>query len=78
MPALLLESASLRACVDVLKTEFVFLSGDRLSSQQRLSLGGQSLRLQAPMSLSPDGAEGPGNYGLNKECLMTVTGIGKE
>ena len=27
MPALLLESASLRACVDVLKTEFVFLSG---------------------------------------------------
>jgi hypothetical protein len=57
---------------DVLKTEFVFLSGDRLSSQQRLPLVGQSLRLQSPMSLSADGAEGPGNYGLNKECLMTV------
>ena len=24
------------------------------------------------MSLSPDGAEGPGNYGLNKDCLMTI------
>ena len=57
---------------DVLKTEFVFLSGDRLSSQQRLPLVGQSLRLQSPMSLSADGAEGPGNYGLNKECLLTV------
>jgi hypothetical protein len=57
---------------DVLKTEFVFLSGDRLSSQQRLPLVGQSLRLQSSMSLSADGAEGPGNYGLNKECLMTV------
>ena len=57
---------------DMLKTEFVFLSGDRLGSQQRLPLVGQSLRLQSPMSLSPDGAEGPGNYGLNKECLMTV------
>ena len=56
----------------VLKTEFVFLSADRLSSQQRLPLVGQSLRLQSPISLSADGAEGPGNYGLNKECLMTV------
>jgi len=56
----------------VLKTEFVFLSADRLISEQRLPLVGQSLRLQSPMSLSADGAEGPGNYGLNKECLMTV------
>jgi len=55
-----------------LKTEFVFLSGDRLSSQQRLPLVAQSLRLQSAISLSEDGAEGPGNYGLNKECLMTV------
>src|SRR5216117_4038548 len=57
---------------DLVKTEFVFLSGDRLSSQQHLPLVGQSLRLQSPMSLSEDGVEGPGNYGLNKECLMTV------
>src|SRR5262245_35937988 len=57
---------------DVLNTEFVFLSNDRLSSQQRLPLVGQSLRLQSSMSLAADGEEGPGNYGLNKECLMTV------
>jgi hypothetical protein len=57
---------------DSLKTEFVFLSADRLASQQRLPLVGQSLKLLSPMSLSVDGAEGPGNYGLNKECLLTV------
>ncbi len=62
---------------DVLRAEFVFLFGDRLGSQQRLPLVGQSLRIQSPMSLSVDGAEGPGNYGLNKECLMTVV-VAKE
>jgi hypothetical protein len=43
-----------------------------MNSQQRLPQVGRSLRLQSPMSLSVDGAEGPGNYGLNKECLLTV------
>jgi len=57
---------------EVLKTEFIFLSADRLSGQQRLPRVAQSLRLQSPASLSVDGAEGPGNYGLNKECLLTV------
>jgi hypothetical protein len=28
--------------------------------------------LQSRVGLSLDGAEGPGNYGLNKECLMTI------
>lgn len=31
-----------------------------------------SLRLRARVGLSLDGAEGPGNYGLNKDCLMTI------
>lgn len=55
-----------------LKTEFVFLSADRLASQQRLPVVAQSLKLVAPISISVDGAEGPGNYGLNKECLLTI------
>jgi hypothetical protein len=50
----------------------VFLSGDRVESEKRLPLVAQSLRLQSPIALSVDGAEGPGNYGLNKQCLMTV------
>lgn len=55
-----------------LKTEFVFLSGDRLEAERRIPAVANSLRLQARVSLSLDGIEGPGNYGLNKECLMTV------
>ncbi|MBI3880844.1 MAG: hypothetical protein HY301_12400 [Verrucomicrobia bacterium] len=60
-----------------LRTEFVFLSADRLASQQKLPVVAGSLKLVAPISLSVDGAEGPGNYGLNKECLLTIV-VAKE
>ena len=57
---------------DALSTIVVFLSNDRVESEKRLPLVAQSLRFQVPIALSVDGAEGPGNYGLNKECLMTI------
>jgi hypothetical protein len=62
---------------DALKMVFVFLSNDRVTSEKHLPLVGQSLRLQSPMTLSLDGAEGPGNYGLNRQCLLTVV-VAKE
>ena len=62
---------------DTLKTVFVFLSDDRVTSEKHLPLVGQSLRLQSPMTLSLDGVEGPGNYGLNRHCLLTVV-VAKE
>lgn len=31
-----------------------------------------SIKLKSRSTLSVDGAEGPGNYGLNKECLITI------
>lgn len=57
---------------DRMRTAFVFLSDDRLASEQRLPLVGNSLKMRTPMVLSLDGGEGPGNYGLNKECLLTI------
>lgn len=57
---------------DLIKTEFVFLTPDRLAGEQRVRAANGSLRLKASVGLSPDGAEGPGNYGLNKDCLMTI------
>lgn len=57
---------------DRLKTELVFLFPDRLAGEQRLKAVNGSLKLQGRVSLSPEGTEGPGNYGLNKECLMTI------
>jgi hypothetical protein len=62
---------------DKLKTEFIFLSADRLSGEQRLKAAANSLKLQSHRGVSLDGAEGPGNYGLNKECLMTIV-VAKE
>lgn len=58
-------------------TEFVFLSDDPVRAREYFPRVAQSLRIQSPMGLSVDGLEGPGNYGLNKECLLTVV-IGDE
>ncbi len=57
---------------DLLKTEVIFLYGDRLEGEQRVKTVTRSLQLHSQSSLSLDGAEGPGNYGLNKECMMTI------
>jgi len=57
---------------DRLKTEIVFLTPDRLAGEQRVKAAAGSLKLQGRVSLSLDGAEGPGNYGLNRECMMTI------
>jgi hypothetical protein len=57
---------------DSLKTEIIFLNADRLQGEQRSKAAAGSMRMQGRVGLSLDGAEGPGNYGLNKECLMTI------
>jgi len=57
---------------DSLKTEVIFLSADRLEGEQKVKNASGSLKLQSRVGLSLDGAEGPGNYGLNKQCLMTI------
>jgi hypothetical protein len=55
-----------------IKTEVVFLAPDHLGGEQRARAVNGSLKLRARVGLSPDGAEGPGNFGLNKECMMTI------
>lgn len=57
---------------DSLKTEIVFLFGDRVAGEERMKTVAAALKLQSRAGLSLDGAEGPGNYGLNKECMMTI------
>lgn len=59
---------------DLIETTVVFLSDDRAAMENRLPLVAQSLRLSSPMLLSLDGIEGPGAYGLNRKCLLTVIG----
>lgn len=57
---------------DRIKTEVIFLNADRISGEQKVRAVSSSLKLRSPAGMSPDGAEGPGNYGLNKECMMTI------
>ena len=53
-------------------SEVVFLFADRIEGEQRVKAASNSLKLFSSVGLSLDGAEGPGNYGLNKNCLMTI------
>jgi hypothetical protein len=55
-----------------LNTEFVFLIDDPIRGDRGLPRVVQSLKMRARVGYSVDGIEGPGNYGLNKECLMTI------
>lgn len=57
---------------DKIITNWVFLSDDPVTSRQRLPQVGRSIKIQGRMLLSSDGIEGPGNYGLNKDCLLTI------
>ena len=57
---------------DRLKTEFVFLAAERVEGMERYGRALNSIKLKGRATLSVDGAEGPGNYGLNKECLLTI------
>jgi hypothetical protein len=55
-----------------LRTEIIFLAPDRIAGEQRVKAVVNSLKLKSNAGLSIDGGEGPGNYGLNKECMMTI------
>lgn len=55
-----------------LHSALVLLSDDRTGSEQRAPQVARSLRLQQPLLLSVDGAEGPGNYALNRKASLTL------
>lgn len=57
---------------DGLATQIVWLSGDKTATEMFLNRAKQSLNLQSPVSIALDGAEGPGNYGLNRKVTLTV------
>jgi len=57
---------------NLLKTELVFLFSDRVAGEERSKAVASSVKLRSRVGLSLDGTEGPGNYGLNKECMMTI------
>ncbi len=55
-----------------LQTHLVWLSADRTKTEEFLTRAKQSLSLRSPVSISLDGQEGPGNYGLNRKVALTI------
>jgi hypothetical protein len=55
-----------------LATHFVWLTADKSNTEQFLNRAKNSLNLKSPVSISLDGLEGPGNYGLNRKVTLTI------
>ena len=55
-----------------LKVLFVYMAADKISGERRIREWDRSMGFQVPMSVSLDGAEGPGLYGLNRELPVTA------
>jgi hypothetical protein len=57
---------------DGLTCGIVWLTADRTQAEEYLKRARPSLDLKSPVGLSPDGIEGPGAYGLNRNVGLTV------
>jgi hypothetical protein len=57
---------------DGLATHFIWLTADKGKTEEWLKTAQRSLSLKAPVSISLDGLEGPGNYGLNRKVTLTI------
>ena len=49
-----------------------WLSADKADAEAFLNRARKSLNLKVPVGISPDGEEGPGSYGLNRNVELTV------
>jgi len=59
------------------KTFTLMLSADRTAGESRLKAVNGSLKLRNPIVLSLDGAEGPGNYALNRKAALSLVLVNK-
>jgi hypothetical protein len=50
----------------------VMLSGDTTATEELLKRASGALPKDVPITISPDGLEGPGAYGLNRKMTLTV------
>ena len=62
---------------DGLNTGVVWLSDDATEAENTLKRVRHALAPKAPIGVSPDGREGPGSYGLNRNVMLTIL-VGKE
>jgi hypothetical protein len=61
-----------RLARDGLHTHIVWLSADKTAAEMAITRIQGSVKYRSPIGISLDGAEGPGNYGLNRKVTLTV------
>lgn len=61
-----------RFAIKSFKSFTLLLHADRSEAESRLKAVNGSLKLRNPMLLSLDGAEGPGNYALNRKATLSL------
>jgi len=64
--------AAPRAKEGKLVTAMVMLTDDATAAEELLKRAKGALPQGVPITISPDGAEGPGGYGLNRKVTLTV------
>ncbi len=57
---------------DGFATHFVWLAADRSAAEDRLRAIQGAIQFKSPISISLDGLEGPGSYGLNRKVALTI------
>lgn len=62
---------------DKLAAGVIMLKADKSEAEAFLKRARGSLQLNVPVGISPDGVEGPGAYGLNRNVSLTIL-VGKE
>jgi hypothetical protein len=62
---------------DGLHTGVVWLTDDVTEAENTLKRVSNALAKDAPIGISPDGKEGPGSLGLNRNMMLTIL-VGKE
>jgi hypothetical protein len=67
-----LDLYSAKLAEDGFATHFVWLAADRSAAEDRLRAIQGSINFKSPISISLDGVEGPGSYGLNRKVALTV------
>jgi len=55
-----------------LRTHVTFITADRTKMENQLKRTHGNLGLVHPLTVNLDGAEGPGDYALNRKCLLTL------
>lgn len=54
------------------RSRMVRVAGDRTAAEEEVARVSRALQLAEPIVVSLDGADGPGNYALNRKCTLTL------